>query len=168
MKFRYLTARLTVREVFSNVDGNDREVLLSRVEALFNPAVVQHLPPAFHIVNSRQTAELWFEGMINESRVFVAFETRSETVIGLLFVHVDIDRQAHIGYLLEEDYWGRGLASELLTGFITFASKQADWKGLIGGVEKANTASSHLLQKLGFVETADGDGSTTYYRYDLS
>ncbi len=100
--------------------------------------------------------------------MFVVSETSSETIIGLLFVHVDKDQLAHIGYLLGEDYWGRGFASELLTGFIEFASGQADWSGLIGGVEKANAVSSHLLQKLGFVETADGDGSTTYYRYDLS
>ena len=100
--------------------------------------------------------------------MFLVCETPSETIIGLIFVYVDKDKQAHIGYLLGEDYWGRGFASELLTGFIAFASRQADWSGLIGGVEKANTVSSHLLQKLGFVKTADGDGSTTYYRYNLS
>ena len=168
MKFRYSTARLTVREVFSNVDGIDREVFFSRVQAIFSPAVVQHLPPAFHNIDSKRAAEVWFDGMIKESRVFVVCENSSEIIIGLLFIHVDTDRQAHIGYLLGEDYWGRGLASELLNGFITFASQQSDWVGLIGGVEQANTVSSHLLKKLGFVETANGDGSTAYYRYDFS
>lgn len=165
---KFATTRLTVHEVLANVADTDRNTLLSRVVEILSPAVVQHLPPAFQNVNSMEAAELWFVEIIAESRLFVVNERLSGAVIGLLFVHVNDQRQAHIGYLLGEDYWGKGLASELLTGFLEFAVEEADWCRLTGGVDKDNKASAQLLQKLGFVETTDAAGTVSFYQYDLT
>ena len=164
---KFSTTRLTVHEVLANAAVSDRNTLLSRVLEIFTPDVVKHLPPSFHSVDSMQAAELWFADLMSQSRMFIVSEKLSQSIIGLLFVHVDARNQANIGYLLAEDYWGKGLASELLTGFIEFAGSNTPWTSLLGGVGKHNTASAHLLKKLGFVETADKSSAVSYYRYDL-
>jgi RimJ/RimL family protein N-acetyltransferase len=70
----------------------------------------------------------------------------------------------HTLAILGEDYWGQGLASELLRGFIAKATEEKRWFKLIGGVDKNNIASSRLLVKLGFVKQPDpDDGQVVFY-----
>lgn len=167
MDIKFETARLTVHEVFANLAETEKQSLLKRVVELFSPAVVEHLPPAFQQVNSLAAAETWFSTMLTDSRMFSVTEKQSDLIAGLVFVSVDAQNQAHIGYLLAEDYWGRGLASELLTAFIELAAKETAWSVLIGGVDQTNAASARLLKKLGFIESPESDSSVVYYRYDL-
>jgi ribosomal-protein-alanine N-acetyltransferase len=39
------------------------------------------------------------------------------------------------------------------------------WVKIIGGVDKDNRASSHLLTKLGFIEQPSDDDQTVFYEY---
>ncbi len=102
--------------------------------------------------------------MLTESRLFLV-ETAESTLIGFLFASSGEDRETHVGYLLAEGYWGKGLASELLQGFIGKASEIGPWTKLVCGVDPANVASAHLLKKLGFIERKNNGDGAVFYEY---
>lgn len=167
MIMEFTTSRLTVSEISGDIAQLELTELFDRVAELLTPSVVKNLPPYFHGVTSQSDAQRWFERMVSESRLFVVKHNGLDTIIGFLFAYVEHDFDAHIGYLLGESYWGKGYASELLSGFINKASEETKWVKLVGGVDKSNKASSCLLLKLGFVEQSD-DGLVVFYDYPLT
>ena len=86
----------------------------------------------------------------------------------VLYCLSEEESDAHIGYLLAEEFWGKGFASELLKSFIKEVAKTESWSTLIGGVDRSNIASANLLKKLGFVEQASDESAVVFYEYKLS
>ncbi|MCW8878640.1 MAG: GNAT family N-acetyltransferase [Kangiellaceae bacterium] len=168
MALAFSTSRLKVTELSENIKPSEIECLLAHVPKLLSSVVVEHLPPHFHGINSKADAQAWFERMTSGSQLLFVEENDSNTAIGFLFISVEGGSEVHIGYLLGENYWGQGFASELLQGFIKQAEQTESWAKLIGGVERANNASSKLLLKLGFVEQPKSDSEVVYYEYLLS
>ncbi|RXE89524.1 GNAT family N-acetyltransferase [Pseudoalteromonas sp. A757] len=166
MSISFETSRLVIAEVEDDLSSSARTSLLEQIPKILTPSVVQSLPPYFHDINSIQAAEIWIERMLSDSRLL---QVRSETqeLIGFLFVYVENEREAHIGYLIAEKYWGKGLATELLKGFIEAALLSESWVKLIGGVDSSNTASSNLLKKLGFEEQIGSDSNVLFFEYTL-
>jgi RimJ/RimL family protein N-acetyltransferase len=165
LTFTYQTSRLSVVEVFS--DTLEAEALVAITE-LFTPKVVENLPPYFRHINSLSDAQHWYEKMVSESRLFMVKKTDTNTIIGFIFVFVGSDADAHIGYLLGEDYWGKGYATELLIGLIDFIKHEKIIKRFIAGVAINNIVSSRLLHKLGFVKCDNEKNETVFYEYSLS
>ena len=128
---------------------------------------MENLPPYFHHIHTVSDAELWFEQIVAQSRLFRVVQKPSAATIGFLFAHAGSDQEAHIGYLLGEGYWGQGLASELLNGFIALAVNERLWNRLIAGVDPANRASAKLLTKLGFFEQPATASQVSVYEYPL-
>lgn len=56
------------------------------------------------------------------------------------------DEQREVGYWLARDYWGRGIATEALSAFLTLEQRRP----IYGHVARANTASRRVLEKCGF------------------
>ena len=94
--------------------------------------------------------------------------TGTNATIGFVFVFVENDTDAHVGYLLGESYWSKGYATELLKGLIDFIIHENKIKRFIAGVDTNNTVSSKLLHKLGFVKSASENDETDFYEYQLS
>lgn len=109
---------------------------------------------------------MWLDRMLSESRL-LQIRLKESGLIGFLFIHEDENCEAHIGYLLAEEYWGIGLASELLPGFLGVASSHSKWRKIVGGVDHANKASAHVLLKLGFTERSSIVPNVSFYEYDL-
>jgi ribosomal-protein-alanine N-acetyltransferase len=63
------------------------------------------------------------------------------------------DRIFELGVHLRPPYWGRGLAEEASRTVIKFAFENAGAKALFAGHHPANSASQHLISKLGFHRT---------------
>lgn len=158
--------RLTVVEITGELDLSKHSYLLERIPQILTPVVVENLPPYFHGIGSYEQARIWLERMLLESRL-LQVETEEHELIGFLFAYVENDEYAHIGYLLGEEYWGRGLASELLQGFIHEVEKSESWLKLIGGVDQSNVASAKLLKKLGFIEQTANDSGVVFYEYTI-
>jgi [ribosomal protein S5]-alanine N-acetyltransferase len=59
-------------------------------------------------------------------------------------------KDAYLGFILAQPYWGRGLASEASRAFISLAFTRLHLPRLLADVEKGNAASEHILQKSGF------------------
>ena len=158
--------RLTVVEMTGELDLSKHSYLLERVPQILTPVVVENLPPYFHGIGSYEEARRWLEGMLLGSRL-LQVGTGEDELIGFLFAYVEKDEYAHIGYLLAEEYWDRGLASELLQGFIHEVEKSESWLKLIGGVDQSNVASAKLLKKLGFIEQTANDSGVVFYEYTI-
>jgi len=63
-------------------------------------------------------------------------------------------RSAEIGYWLGEPYWGRGYATEAISGFSDWAFEAFDLVRLFAMVFTYNGASGRALEKAGFVREA--------------
>lgn len=80
------------------------------------------------------------------------------------------DNQYEIGYMLMPEYWGKGLASEIVHFLVDFAKAAHLADELIGIVDPENPASIRVLTKFGFVlyETDLIDGlPAAYYKLVL-
>lgn len=60
-----------------------------------------------------------------------------------------------IGFHIRPVYWGRGYASEAACAVISYAFDHLHAKALFAGHNPHNTASRHVLEKLGFRYTHD-------------
>jgi L-amino acid N-acyltransferase YncA len=166
MAISFNTPRLNVIEIDSNAAKSEQTVLVNALPAILTPAVVANLPGYFQGIDSIAAAEKWLANMLNECRLLM-LQSQQQEVVGLLFIYTE-NQDAHIGYLLAEQYWGRGLAFELLQGFINLASTQSHWHKLIAGVDESNTLSIKLLKKLAFEEQASKENGMLFFEFNLN
>ncbi|MBF4344461.1 N-acetyltransferase, partial [Vibrio anguillarum] len=109
----------------------ERSALVEQIPNILTPLVVENLPPYFHGITSVELATVWLDRMSSESRL-LQVKSEAQELIGFLFAYVESESEAHIGYLLSEEYWGKGLASELLKSFIEKIVKTESWSKLVG------------------------------------
>lgn len=111
------------------------------LRAILTPPVLAHLPPPLQHADP----ERWIADRLDESEVYAVMTDGA--LIGLVMLaHFDA---VHVGYLLAEDAWGQGFASELLHGLVKALSAKAPLD-LRAGVAKDNPASARVLEKAGF------------------
>ncbi|MCH2088077.1 MAG: GNAT family N-acetyltransferase [Pseudoalteromonas sp.] len=166
MVISFNTLRLNVIEIDSNAAKSEQTALVNALPAILTPAVVANLPGYFQGIDSIAAAEKWLANMLNECRLLM-LQSQQQEVVGLLFIYTE-NHDAHIGYLLAEQYWGQGLAFELLQGFINLASTQSHWHKLIAGVDESNTPSIKLLKKLAFEEQASKENGMLFFEFNLN
>lgn len=121
----------------------EREAL----EAMFRPEVTRALPPLFHGAGDDAARRSVLRQMEAEADVHAIFEA-AEPIGLLLLSTAGSDR--HIGYLLRETAWGRGLAGELIAGVQCALASAPEITGLIAGVTHDNPASARVLERAGF------------------
>ncbi|MFN8581270.1 MAG: GNAT family N-acetyltransferase [Gemmatimonadaceae bacterium] len=63
-------------------------------------------------------------------------------------------RSAEVGYWLGEEYWGKGLAAEALSGFVPWAFAEFNLARMWAAVFVTNPGSARVLEKAGFVREA--------------
>ena len=166
MALSFNTPRLNVIEINSNTAKLEKTALVNALPAILTPAVVANLPGYFQGIDSIAAAEKWLANMLNECRLLM-LQSQQQEVVGLLFIYTE-NHDAHIGYLLAEQYWGQGLAFELLQGFINLAGTQSHWHKLIAGVDESNTPSIKLLKKLAFEKQASKENGMLFYELNLN
>lgn len=102
------------------------------------------------------TAEGWL--LIMRARVglkkdFVyGVELGGEGLIGCIGAHKRGDGSFEVGYWYGRPFWGRGLASEALAGFLEEARALGPLKS---GYFEDNPASGRVLEKAGFAHTGE-------------
>lgn len=63
----------------------------------------------------------------------------------------DVQRvSAEVGYWLGEDFWGRGIATRVMTDFTEYVFRTTDYMNLFATVFSTNPASMRVLEKSGF------------------
>lgn len=145
-------------------DNNIIELLSCKVTA--------HLPPSWQNINTSNQSKTWLHERQNEGQVYALLLKggHTDTFIGLLFLHkVSTSQQSYevrLGYIISEDFWRRGLASELIASVIEAYKLDIAAQALIGGVSCENSASAKVLTKNGFVYYESAN-STDFYRYKI-
>jgi RimJ/RimL family protein N-acetyltransferase len=150
----FRTERLIVQHWASTLRNQDeRQLIVKALMNILTPAVLEHLPPSFQMEQTEEIVSSWITNRAAESDVFLVKLQQSKTLIGLLILVNDQisgpTSKVHIGYLLSQSAWGKGFASELVSGLVIEARDHAPMT-LIGGVAKGNKASAHILRKRGF------------------
>lgn len=161
------TARLKVNAWADDLNGAARQKLIEELGGILTPEVLQHLPEPLQISNTPEAIDAWIDDRVAESDVLAVREISSSTLVGLIILATFKEQVlvVHLGYLLGETYWGKGLATELLRGLVGWYAKQGEPAELLGGVERDNIASAKVLQKVGFERAEElSIGTTDMFR----
>ncbi|MCW3782849.1 GNAT family N-acetyltransferase [Defluviimonas salinarum] len=166
------TPRLSLRRWRSLApDAGRRAALEAELGAVLTPRVLAHLPVSLQLGPGPDPIAGWIDDRVAESDLFVALTRPEGRIAGVLILAAfRADGgvpEIHIGYLLAEAHWGKGLATELLTGLIGAAGAAGPLL-LLGGVDRANSASARVLEKAGFRRDPDlSDGAADLFVRDL-
>ena len=106
------------------------------------------------------SAELWIQNaMLNRARGR-AYECvildLSETIVGVCSF-IDIDQTEHaaeMGFWLGRAYWGKGYAIAACRALINYGIETLELQYIVARTLVENYASRHILESLGFVQTA--------------
>ena len=172
MLHKFNTPRLNVIEANSELETLDLDVIYSSIIKTLTPEVVSQLPPYFSDINSRESAQAWFERMLDESLLFLVYQTELQQLIGFSFIYLEQtdegQKNAHLGYLLAQASWGKGFASELVSHLIEHIKTRNLAETLIAGVNESNLASIALLKKLGFKQSESDVSANLFFQLDLN
>ena len=130
------------------------------VVGLLTPNVTQSLPPAWQGDYSLERAARWVQERDAESTVLLLIGKSTGEPVGMLILF-ESPPAVRIGYLLSENTWGRGLGSELVSGFVDWCGYNGSISRILAGVDRDNPASTRVLEKCGFhlVDREGGSGS---------
>jgi RimJ/RimL family protein N-acetyltransferase len=157
---RFDTDRLLVKEwhSLSGAQWDAPDHLAGIVRGLLTPEVTRSLPESWHGTYSLGRAREWIAQRDLEGSTLLVLDRACHKPLGLLILF-EIDPgngrgvEIHLGYLLAEPAWGKGLASELIGGFVAWCRNQ-DVALVVGGVEPGNIGSRRVLEKNGFSRQA--------------
>jgi ribosomal-protein-alanine N-acetyltransferase len=121
---------------------------------LADPEVTRYVPAS--TCSEEETRE-HIQTLINEQQVDplwckFAIVLRSESVfIGICFLErrVEEPRQANLGYLLSQHYWGQGYATEAAGAVLQYGFQELGLHRVYATCRSANVASSRVMEKLG-------------------
>lgn len=154
----FRTTRLVIRHWADDLaDAKDRDWVERGVSALLTPNVLTSLPPSLQRSDRPAAVSDWIEARDEESDVYLikirAPEPDSGRLVGLMIL-VDLSEggipaQMHLGYLLSEQDWGQGYATEMLLGLVDILKELAP-VSVMAGVDRDNPASARVLEEAGF------------------
>ena len=152
---RFDTEHLIVREWHSKlVDSAGDLDLVKVVREMLSSAVTRSLPEDWQGDYTMARAKQWIEERDQEGVTLLVRDRLSCSPVGLVILHESGDGprsgSVRLGYLIAESSWGRGMASELIGGFIDW-SRENRISSIVAGVERDNVASRRVLEKNGFV-----------------
>lgn len=80
------------------------------------------------------------------------FSAQNNDLAGMCLVRVFLDNpdQLEIGYTLGEEYWGRGLGTEVCKALIEYCLSLHQQKDIVAVTDPENTGSQKVLMKNGF------------------
>lgn len=133
---------------------SSRELLIDELTSVLTCTVMRHLPAVLHVEQTRDAIAQWIADRNAETEVLTLRDRTLSTLLGLLILAEIPDndgrRSLHLGYLFGQAAWGRGYATELVSGLVEQVKSQGTAARIVGGVENANKASARVLEKAGF------------------
>lgn len=131
-----------------------RKKLIAELGHILTPAVLRHLPEPLQISDDPDAIDVWITERAAESDVMAIRDNTTSIILGLLILaeipKPNAPTAIHLGYLFAETAWGKGYATELLSGLINWYKDEDRSVNLVGGVETDNIASAKVLLKNGF------------------
>ncbi len=136
--------------------------------------VTRTLPTAWQGDYTASRAREWVRERDREGTTLLVINKSTKEPVGLvILIEVDSENaidgiEVRLGYLLSEPAWCRGLATELVKGFVAWCRTQAPIATLAGGVDVAHPVSIRVREKNGFRQIeAEGEVSPNHLMYRL-
>ena len=139
------------------------------IQSLLTPAVTRHLPPHWQHDFSKIQLSKWIQARDLEASILLAIEIKSRKPIGFLTLFESTEaptpgKVIRLGYVLAEEFWGRGIATELVRGFTEWAKPRGIIK-IVAGVDVHNPGSMKVLEKSGFKSLKPDSGQNPGERF---
>ncbi len=142
------TERLLIRE-FKPSDQD------SVYEYMSNPEVAKYMRFEPHTPDhSKNYIEQAISKQNKENRTdfkLAIVHIKENKVIGGCRINKETDIQAHIGYLLNQKYWGYGYATEVAKALVTVGFSELDVHRIYALCVPDNVGSWRVLEKVGLV-----------------
>ena len=103
---------------------------------------------------TNEDAEYWLNS-VNASEFKLSI-FRNSILIGGIGLTPEADGYCEFGYWLGFEYWGKGYATEACNSLLNYAKTNTSYKNFKANVYKGNTASSKVLEKVGFRQIGEG------------
>ena len=136
-----VTARLTLR----SARPDDLEAMHA---VLSDPRATRWWSTPPH--DSLEQTAAWLDSMIANGPDHPDFVIELD---GLVIGKAGFWRLPDVGYILQPDHWGQGIAGEAVGAAIDHVFATRDLDDLTADVDPDNAASIRLLERLGFVKT---------------
>ena len=121
--------------------------------------VMKYIEPAFDMDKTLQFVQE--AGLCDPPLVCAIVWKQSNKIIGHTIFH-PFDQDAYeIGWVLNKDYWGKGIADELTKALVKYA-RHLDVKACIIECDAAQIVSKTIAQKNGFVYEGNIDNLDRY------
>ena len=153
------TSRLILREV-KEEDAKDMFQYLSDKD------VVKHMGLApFETVNDVWDEVRWYKSIYEEGtgiRWGITLKDSGKVIGSCGFLNMLTKHyRAEVGYELNKDYWGKGIASEALEAVVKHGYQHFQLERIEALIEPTNHPSQKLVEKLGFKR----EGLLRHYEY---
>lgn len=138
--------------------------------SLLSQAVTRDLPAGWQGFYDQDRALSWFADRLDEGAALLIADRSEGRPVGLLILAESeitaVSRDIFLGYLIHESDWGKGLATEVVAGFVDWCHTDGTVRSIVAGVTDRNAASARVLRKNGFVPVPVDD-PTGGVRYTL-
>ena len=152
MKMDLFTKRCVIRN-FRPEDSEDLYNVLSDAE------VMKYIEPVFDMEKTMDFIKN--AGLCEPPLVYAVEFSETGRVIGHLIFHSYEKSDYEIGWVINKNYWGKGIAEELTKRLIEY-SKTVDIKSLIIECDENQFASKHIAEKNGFTYERKTDNLEIY------
>lgn len=166
-QYNFSTERLSINHLEKGLSPILQEELIQSAKNILTPEVLKSLPDEWQQIHTEQQIIEWIQQQQQES-VFLTIRLHSNSsIIGYLFLMEtplsNNQQTLQLGYLFSEQYWGKGLGSELIKGLVECCEKTGTIQSITGGVVKDNIGSIKVLEKNGFHIVKNENHSDTLF-----
>jgi len=133
------------------VNGAD---LSSINKILSNENVTRYLPINTH--HSLEDTESFLNQFLNKNSHlwFIKFQ---ENIIGIIDLIKNSDQSMNLAYILDENYWGKGIGSKIIGSIVNYAFISLSAEVIKAPVISGNVGSEKVLFKNGFTKSSTAD-----------
>ena len=147
MNMLFETRRLYVRRF----EEDDADMLY---EVLSDPDVMEYIEEPFDREKTKHFIQEY--GCSEEPAVYAVIRREDERLIGHLIFHVYDEDASEIGWVLAQDCWQNGYATELTAACVSYA-KEHGIRELVMECDKKQRITVHIADAFGFEKETDGD-----------
>ena len=92
--------------------NNQKDELAVAVAAMLTEPVTRPLPATWQGSYTIERAQEWVDERVDEGTLVLVVERSTDRLVGLV-ISTDVhEGEVHLGYIVAEDMWGRGIASQ--------------------------------------------------------
>ena len=140
--------------------------LVGVIAELLTDRTTVALPESWQGNYTLDRARAWIEERDAESPTLLVMDAATASPVGLVVLaELPLDDSmvdVRIGYVIAEASWGRGFATELLSGLIDWMRTEPSVHTMTGGVDLTNQASVRVMENNGFHRISNDEGTATY------